>query len=55
MQWILDRIVEPTTWLAVGVGAIILSMILPQAGPLFLIVAGCTVAAGIFMREKGKK
>lgn len=54
MDWIKDRIVEPTTWLAVGVGSILLSMVIPQGTEVFLIAAAGTVAAGIFMREKGK-
>tara|TARA_R110000824_G_scaffold148384_1_gene318116 strand:+ start:977 stop:1141 length:165 start_codon:yes stop_codon:yes gene_type:complete len=54
MDWIKDRIVEPTTWIATGVGSILLSMVIPQGAEVFLIVAAATVAAGIFMREKGK-
>ncbi len=53
MNWVKSRIVEPTSWLAVGVGAIILSMIMPSAAVVFLIIAAATVGLGIFMKEKG--
>ena len=49
MNWVKSRIVEPTSWLAVGVGAIILSMIMPSAAVVFLIIAAATVGLGIFM------
>ncbi len=54
MEWIKSRLVEPTTWIAVGVGAILLSIVIPKAASVFLIAAAVTVAAGIFMKEKGK-
>ena len=53
MDWVKQRIVEPTTWLSVGVGAVILSMILPKAAVFFLIAAAVTVGLGIFMKENG--
>tara|TARA_R110000824_G_C15214462_1_gene676985 strand:- start:2415 stop:2582 length:168 start_codon:yes stop_codon:yes gene_type:complete len=54
MDWLLDRIVEPTTWCSVGIGAILLSIVIPQGSLYFMILAAATVAAGIFMKEKGK-
>jgi len=54
MEWMKSRLVEPTTWISVGVGAILLSMVVPKGAPIFLIAAAVTVAAGIFMKEKGK-
>ena len=53
MKWIKDRIVEPTSWLAVGIGAIVLSMLIPQFAIVFMIIAAVTVAAGVIMKEKG--
>jgi hypothetical protein len=55
MDWIKSRIVEPTTWISVGVGAILLSIIIPNGADIFMIAAAATVGAGIFMKEKGKK
>jgi len=53
MSWIKSRIVEPTTWLAVGVGAVVLSMMIPAIAIALWIIAIATVGAGIFMKEKG--
>ena len=53
MNWIKSRIVEPTTWLAVGVGAVVLSMMIPAIAIALWIIAIGTVGAGIFMKEKG--
>ena len=53
MKWIKDRITEPTSWLAVGVGALILSMVIPEGTFYFLLAAAVTAAAGAIMREKG--
>ncbi len=53
MNWIRSRIVEPTSWLAVGVGALILSMIMPESAFYFLLAAAVMAAAGIIMRERG--
>ena len=53
MNWIKSRIVEPTTWLAVGVGAVVLSMMIPAIAIVLWIIAIATVGAGIFMKEKG--
>tara|TARA_Y100001963_G_scaffold146159_1_gene220705 strand:- start:276 stop:497 length:222 start_codon:yes stop_codon:yes gene_type:complete len=54
MNWIKSRIVEPTTWLAVGVGAVVLSMMIPAIAIVLWIIAIATVGAGIFMKEKGQ-
>ena len=54
MNWIKSRIVEPTTWLAVGVGAVVLSMMIPAIAIALWIIAIATVGAGIFMKEKGE-
>ncbi len=54
MNWIKSRIVEPTTWLAVGVGAVVLSMMIPAIAIVLWIIAIATVGAGIFMKEKGE-
>ena len=54
MNWINSRIVEPTTWLAVGVGAVVLSMMIPAIAIVLWIIAIATVGAGIFMKEKGE-
>tara|TARA_R100000995_G_scaffold73232_1_gene42023 strand:- start:264 stop:434 length:171 start_codon:yes stop_codon:yes gene_type:complete len=53
MSWVKSRIVEPTTWLAIGVGAVVLSMLIPAIALALWIIALCTVGAGIFMKEKG--
>ena len=53
MNWIKSRLNEPTTWLAVGIGAVVLSIIIPQASLTFLVIAAVTVGAGVFMKEKG--
>lgn len=54
MDWVMKRIVEPTSWIAVGVGAIILSMIMPSWAMWFLCIAGATVVAGVVMKEKAE-
>tara|TARA_R100000687_G_C6399997_1_gene141412 strand:- start:110 stop:277 length:168 start_codon:yes stop_codon:yes gene_type:complete len=54
MNWITDRIVEPTSWLAVGVGALVLSVAVPEGAFYFLVAAAATAAAGIIMRERGR-
>jgi hypothetical protein len=54
MEWIKSRLVEPTTWISIGVGAVLLSIVMPKAASMFLVAAAVTVAAGIFMKEKGK-
>ena len=54
MNWIKSRSVEPTTWLAVGVGAVVLSMMIPAIAIVLWIIAIATVGAGIFMKEKGE-
>ena len=53
MSWIKSRIVEPTTWIAVGVGAVVLSMFIPAIALVLWIIALGTVAAGMIMKEKG--
>ena len=54
MDWVRNRIVEPTSWIAIGVGSIILSMIMPSWARWFLCIAGATVVAGIIMKEKAE-
>ena len=53
MNWVKSRIVEPTSWIAVGVGAIIISIVVRSAAVYLLIAAAVTVALGIFMKERG--
>jgi hypothetical protein len=54
MNWIKSRIVEPTSWLAVGVGAIVVSSVVPSSVAVWLMIAAAvTVAAGIILKEKG--
>ena len=54
MDWVRNRIVEPTSWIAIGVGAIILSMIMPSWAMWFWCIAGATVVAGVIMKEKAE-
>ena len=53
MSWVKSRIVAPTTWIAVGVGAVVLSMFIPAIALVLWIIALGTVAAGMVMKEKG--
>jgi hypothetical protein len=53
MEWVRNRIVEPTSWLAVGVGALVFSVAIPEGAFYFLLAAAVTAAAGILMRERG--
>ncbi len=53
LDWVKSRIVEPTSWIAVGVGAVVLSIVIPSAATVFLIITAITVGLGIFMKEKG--
>ena len=39
MEWVKKRVVEPTSWLAIGVGAVILSMMMPTWAIWFWCVA----------------
>tara|TARA_R110002124_G_scaffold227360_1_gene392609 strand:- start:209 stop:394 length:186 start_codon:yes stop_codon:yes gene_type:complete len=55
VDWVKNRIVEPTSWIAVGVGALILSMCIPVGGIYFLGAAAVTVVAGVIMKEQGSK
>jgi|TARA_R100000315_G_C5201826_1_gene118775 hypothetical protein len=55
VNWVADRIVEPTSWISVGVGAIVLSILVPVGTPYFLGIAGATALAGMLMKEKGGK
>ena len=55
IDWVKNRVVEPTSWIAVGVGALILSVCIPAGGPYFLGAAAVTVVAGIFMKEQSSK
>ena len=54
MTWIKSRIIEPTTWVAVGLGAVVISMILPATAFAMWCLAAVTIAAGVFMKEKGQ-
>jgi|TARA_R100000458_G_scaffold2031_1_gene1720 hypothetical protein len=54
MTWIKSRIIEPTTWVAVGLGAVVLSAIIPALALAMWCVAAVTIVAGIFMKEKGQ-
>ena len=53
MKWITSRLVEPTTWVAVGVAAVAVSTLVPVATAYLMVVAAVTVAAGIILKEKG--
>ena len=53
MKWITERNTEPTTWVAVGVGAVVVSMMVPTAASYLIVVAAITVVAGIILKEKG--
>ena len=53
MTWIKSRIIEPTTWVAVGLGAVVLSAIIPALALAMWCIAAVTIVAGIFMKEKG--
>lgn len=53
MQWITNRITEPTTWVAVGVGAVVVSLMVPTATAYLWSLAAVTVIAGIILKEKG--
>ena len=55
IDWVVSRIVEPTSWIAVGVGAIVLSMLVPVGAPYFFGIAGITAVAGMLMKEQGGK
>ena len=55
IDWVVSRIIEPTSWIAVGVGAIVLSILIPVGTPYFLGVAGVTAIAGMLMKEQGSK
>ena len=55
VDWVVSRIVEPTSWIAVGVGAIVLSILVPVGAPYFLGIAGITAVAGMLMKEQGGK
>ena len=54
MTWIKSRIIEPTTWVAVGLRAVVISMILPATAFAMWCLAAVTIAAGVFMKEKGQ-
>jgi|TARA_R110000824_G_scaffold67401_8_gene174700 hypothetical protein len=53
LSWIKKRIVEPTTWLAVGLASVIVSIMIPVIAMWLWCISAITVAAGIFMKEKG--
>ena len=54
MEWVRKRVVEPSTWAAMGVGAIVMSMMLPAWAMWFWCVAAVTVVAGIVMKERAE-
>ena len=54
MDWVHNRIVEPTSWIAVGMGAVLLSMWMPSWAMWFWCIAGATVVAGVIMKEKAE-
>ena len=54
MDWVKKRIIEPTSWISIGVGAIILSMLMPSMGIWLWCIAGATVVAGVIMKEKAE-
>ena len=54
MDWVKKRIIEPTSWISIGVGAIILSMLMPSIGIWLWCIAGATVVAGVIMKEKAE-
>ena len=53
IEWVKSRLVEPTTWLAVGVAAILLSTLIPAGTDYFMGLASVTVVAGVVMKERG--
>ena len=53
INWVASRIIEPTSWIAVGLGAVIVSLLLPNIAVYLLTAAAVTVALGVFMKEKG--
>jgi hypothetical protein len=53
MDWITSRIKEPTTWLSVGMGALVFSVLIPKWAIVLVLVAAVTALAGIVMKEKG--
>jgi hypothetical protein len=50
MDWIVDRIKEPSTWAAVAVACVIAGMLLDAGWPLVL--AGVSAAGAILLKEK---
>ena len=53
MDWITSRIKEPTTWLSVGMGALVFSVLIPKWAIVLVLVAAVTALAVIVMKEKG--
>jgi|TARA_R110002020_G_scaffold9841_4_gene38322 hypothetical protein len=54
MKWIMNRISEPSSWGAIGIGIIALSLILGLGGEGLFIGLGCSVL-GLILSEKAKK
>ena len=52
MTYITDRILEPSTWAAVAVALLGVSVFL--AMPWLMIVAAIAAAGAVFLREKAK-
>ena len=53
IEWVKSRLIAPTTWLAVGVAAILLSTFIPAGSDYIMGLAAVTVVAGVVMRERG--
>ena len=51
MDWILDRVKEPSTWAGVAIGCIIVGI---MTGIVWVTLGGCVGGAGaLFLKEKG--
>ena len=53
LSWLKSRIIEPTSWIAIGLGAVIISIAIPDIAIYLLIAAAVTVALGVIMKERG--
>jgi energy-converting hydrogenase Eha subunit A len=53
LSWLKSRIIEPTSWIAIGLGAVIVSIAIPDIAIYLLIAAAVTVALGVIMKERG--
>ncbi len=50
MDWMIDRVKEPSTWAAAAVGFVIVGMLLDAGWPL--IVAGICAGGAFLLKEK---